>query len=460
MNFLKDKKFWLTLVLAGLLTVFFCLASNFSSLTLLFFLIFLLVLLFLKYPIIGIYLMAFLYPFNYLEASYDKFNVPLVDLIALVLFITWVVRSLYLHLENKQKISLKNFPAWIFMLFFIGAGAVSLLNVESSALLASVKFILRPMLFFYLMFVILPFNIIDSFKKLYNTLNVMFVLGVGLALMGIWSFIFPPYYAELRRAVPLSVFGYYPLGTNHNLLAEVFVALMPFALILFWREKDVFLKNIYLLGAFLMGGVNLLTLSRAGWLALIFQLLILLALKYKGQFKKIFSSFFSYLLLALLAPLAYLVYQFATTGVVIGATLNRMQLIEGALFLFREHPFIGNGPGTFISALEGMRWYIIQYGEPLEAHGFIFKTLPELGILGTFAFLALLAYIFYALLKGYNNIKLKPQYANLVLGMILAVVGVVVFQVFGTGYYMAKLWLPIGLALASLKLCWPKFTEK
>lgn len=450
MEFSIDKNFWLFLILACILTFSFIIFSELSLYFAAFLVFLLLAVFFIKYPQLGIYIIAFLFPFNYWEFVYGTINVPYVDLFALILFVSWAAKKAYLHIEKGEKFTFNDFPLAVLFLIFFSVCALSLINVESESLLFSVKYLARPLIFFYLMYVVLPFNLIDNLPRLYNVFKVMFGVGILIALMGIWSLIFPPF-EGIRRAVPIAIFGIYPLGTNHNLLAEVFVSIIPLTLILFWQEKDILIKNLYLLGAFLMVGVNLLTLSRGGWLALFAELFILGVLQYRKELRKLFASYLSYLILLLFAPVIYLMYQLMTSYVMVSSTLTRLNLIGISWQLFKAHPFIGSGVGTFMSILWQFQWYIIEYGGVTDAHGFLFKLIAETGILGVISFCWLLLVIIYLIYKGYIKFK-YTAYGWLLLGCLMAVCGAIVFQVFGTGYFLAKLWLPIGLALTALKL--------
>jgi O-antigen ligase len=445
-----DKNFLLILAITAILTgglVFFTSLSWFllAGIFLLFLIIF-----FWQYPEVGIYLMVMLYPFNYLEIVYGSFNVPYVDVVAIILFVAWLLKNLYLTLQGELSWSLKGWPVWPLMLLFVVINALSLINVDNEMLLGSIKYLLRPIIFFYLMYVILPFNILKNLKQIFTAFKLMFMVGIGLSLMGIWALIFPPL-EGLRRAMPIAIARVYPLGTNQNLLAEVFISIIPFALILFWLEKDQMWKNIYLLGALLMIGVNLLTLSRGGWLALAVELLILAYLKYRKEMKQIFISPIFYIFLILLMPVLYLMYDLMTSYVSVSASLARLKLINVTWILFLAHPYLGAGVGTFINNLSQFKWYLIEYGDVVDAHGFLFKTLAEIGLLGTVSFLALLSYIVYLIFRAFQK-SLKTQYSWIILGCLMVGVGQIVFQLFGTGYYWSKLWLPIGLALTCLKL--------
>jgi hypothetical protein len=408
-----------------------------------------------KYPQWGIYLMALLFPFTYLELVYADFNVPYVDMAALLLFIAWSLKALYLHFSYKRRLSLKNFPGWFFMALFVFICAISLMNVDQEFLSFCLKYLFRPIIFFYLMFVVLPFNIVDTFKKFYTSLKIMFALGIGLSVMGIWS-LFAQTVVGLRRVLPLSIFGAYPLGTNHNQLAEVFIILIPMALILFWQEKNVFWKNVYLGGALLMAGVNLLTLSRSGWIALGLQMFILLLFKYRHEMKRIFTPVALYFLAILLVPAGVLMYLLVQAGITESATLNRLKLIEVSLLLFEKYPLFGAGIGVFTQIMAQVKWYLIEYGDVLDSHGFIFKNLAETGLLGTATFCFLVFYFIYILYKGYKQAP-NSAYSWIILGCFLAVVGIFAFQLFGTSYYISKTWLPVGLSLAALKLCKIKY---
>lgn len=449
-NIFNNKNFYLTVLLSLVIILSLVLIKDVNIYIVAAVSFFLAFIFFWIYPQIGIYLLIILFPFNYWEFVYGEINIPYVDLLALILFISWLFKYFYLLVSHRQKINLKNFPGWFLMLLFVVSGALSLLNVEAEFFWQSAKYLLRPIIFFYLAYLILPYNIIDDFKKLFNSFKISFILGVGLSFMGIWSIIFPPF-VGLRRAVPISLFGLWPLGTNHNSLAEVLVCLVPIAIILFWYEKNVLLKNIYLIGALLMTGVNLLTLSRSGWLSILLELLILLILRYKETAKHFFTSYLSYLILFISAPALYLMYQLATSNVIVSSNLDRFKLIEIAIHLFRQYPLIGAGVGTFIQYVSQTSWYIVEYGNPLDAHGFLFKTLAETGILGTLGFTGLLIYILYKLIKGYFN-NIQTSYASLLLGMVCLAVGDISFQLFSTNYYLARVWLPLGLALVALKL--------
>jgi len=165
---------------------------------------------------LGLYLIALLYPFIYLQLWIGReINVPYVDLIAMFVFAAWFLKSIYLWKKKGQKLTLKNFPGLFYFIPFIIAACLSLTNVENLGL--GIKYILRPLVFFYLMFVVLPYNIINSKKILFNVFKILYFVGIIVSLMGLWSLIFYKAPGLFHRAVPISIFGINPLGTNHNI---------------------------------------------------------------------------------------------------------------------------------------------------------------------------------------------------------------------------------------------------
>lgn len=398
---------------------------------------------------LGIYLIVALYPFIYLQLWLGReINLPYVDLLAMIVFTSWIIRRLYLYLEKGKKIKWQEFfGLGVFLPFFV-ASLLSLINIENFGL--GLKYALRPILFFYLMFVVLPYNVIDSKKVLRNIFKILYWLGIFVALMGMYSLILPSSVGVFRRAVPISIFGINPLGTNHNLIAEVLISVIPVGLVLIWQEKNIKIKRWLTLGLFLMMGVNLLTFSRTGWIALFLEIFILVLVYFRKSIKKIAPALIALALIFI--PAIFLMFGFLNTPIVESSNANRIQLTQIALDKFQEHPIFGSGVGTFIESVSQDEWYIIDFGVPLEAHGVIQKLIAETGIFGLLTFSFLLFCLLKYLINVYRQIPQDSQWKLIMICLILSVVGSIVFQLFNTSYYVSKMWLPIGIALSASKL--------
>ncbi len=414
---------------------------------------------FFKFITFGLYLIVLLYPFIYLQLFIGReINVPYVDLIAIFVFIAWVLRSLFLppygglhfiwQWKRGIKFSLENFPGFYFFLLFFFASLLSLINAEN--IIFSLKYILRPLSFFYLMFVVLPYNVINSRKVLFNVFKIFYGVGIFVGFMGLWSILFPETPGILRRAVPLSIFGIPILGTNHNLIAEVLVSVIPMGFILIWEAKEILIKKILIIGVLLMVVVNLLTFSRTGWITLALEFLILVLIKYRKNIRSFVEL--GTIIFLILSPLVVYGYIFMTSEIVRSSNLNRIALTKIALETFAKHPIVGAGAGTFIEQVSRDKWYVVDFGSPSEAHGVVQKLLAESGVLGFSTFFALLGYVIWRVASIYRFLEAKSPYKYVLLALLLSSLGSIVFQLFNTSYFVSKLWLPLGVALAAARL--------
>ncbi len=124
---------------------------------------------FYRRPVWGLYAMALTFPFVYLEIFIgSQMNVPYCDAIAILVFIAWCAKETVGILSGKEKFSLKKLPLLAPMAIFIAASALSLFKIDN--LWLGVKYILRPLAFFWLMFIVLPHNLVKSKRELANIL--------------------------------------------------------------------------------------------------------------------------------------------------------------------------------------------------------------------------------------------------------------------------------------------------
>ena len=70
--------------------------------------------------------------------------------------------------------------------------------------------------------------------------SVMVFYGLAVALMGVVSLYFQDWYNSFFRIQPMALFGIYPIGDNHNLIAEFLVIITFFVLSLkFWLKRKI-----------------------------------------------------------------------------------------------------------------------------------------------------------------------------------------------------------------------------
>lgn len=403
------------------------------------------------FPILAVYLLVLFYPFINLELRWGVINVPWVDIIALVL-LPYVIIKKWRYFNIKR-----DFPGFIFYLVWLASGLLSLLNVQFD-FLYSLKYFFRPVGFFYLMFVLLPWQVIRTPRRLEDVFRIFFVLGIFASLMGIYAYLSSsaPTFLE-RRVTPVSIFGLYPLGTNHNQIAELLIAAVPFSLLFLWIEQNEFRRKLIFLGILLMVLVNLLTFSRSGWLALFLEILLLAIIQYRYHFRKVFL--YSFGILLILSPLIFYMFVFSRQNLVVSSTHNRIFLLNIAWNTFKDHPFIGNGLATFRQIVEKNKIYILEYGSPSDAHGFIQQIAAEQGLFGLLAFMALLAFVILRLWDSYRKFRHDPYWGYVLLSALIAASGSIFFQLFQTSYFNSKLWVPLGVCLIASLLA-EKYGQK
>jgi len=412
----------------------------------------LIILFFYKYPQIGMYMIAFLYPFWGFLFVWRQIDVPYVDLLALLVFIAMVLRTLICFINNNKKaIALREFSGifW-FALFFIASAFAMANNPE---FLPALKYLLRPILFFYICYILLPINIIKSKEIFKRIIQIMVAGGLICGLLGILSVLFGSGNWFERRASPISVFGTNLMGGNQNAVAEIMIITLPLILLLYIFSKKIKQKGLFLLAAGLCIIVLLLTFSRTGWLGLLLLFFIIyfvmLSWHSKAKILKAKNLILIMLIILLVVGFYFLVWDRITE--VQYSTASRLMMTEAAIDNFWRSPIIGNGLNQFVPLVGGSFVFVVEFGNPLDAHGFIQKIITESGALGFMTFICLLSYFMREYLVAFWKER-KMQNKLVLLTLILLLCGVIFFQMFSTSYFIAKMWLPIGVGLAGVRL--------
>ena len=375
-------------------------------------------------------------------------NAPVVDIVAIILLIavcfTWVLKIRKYHWADLKNL----LPSFYWYIAFLLVALISVYLAYENNWNLSLKYWLRPMAFVALAFVVLPNLIIERKETFYKVLKIGFWVGFLTALFGFSSLFFGNS-GEWLRLVPYGIRGWAPFGYNHNLLAEVLVVLWPLGILFYKKENN----SGFLLGSFLMILAAFMTLSRAAWLAIFLSGAILLFYFWKNyqESLKVWFQKQKYLGLILtvivLVVSLYMLSFLFTSSVVESSTSSRWETIKVVAFYFVRSPLIGYGPGLYMPILNNTAIYIMEYGEALDAHGFIFKIVLEEGLIGLILFGGFLFSVLRRLFK--SALVIKNNFGPIC--VLLVVVGIVCFELFNTSYFNSVMWLPIGLGLASLK---------
>ncbi|MDD5031629.1 MAG: O-antigen ligase family protein [Patescibacteria group bacterium] len=398
-------------------------------------------------PEIGLYLMILFLPVIDLNFNVGNLVIPFIDLLAIVVLAAYFLRIFFRFLFfSKDELKEIKLPlALPFLIFFL---SVSISNILAGDIFTNIWYSLRWIMFFYLAYVVLPVNIIREKKTLRNCLICFLISGLLVAVVGLVSLSQQDWYNEFVRVRPIGISGIYPIGENHNLIAEVLLVAIFFSLALkYWFKEGSAGRAINLLVIFL-SLVLLGTFSRAAWLVLFLEAAIYLFYKSRRYGKKIILTLA--VALIILSPLVvYMVKLQSQYEIGVSSTENRILMTEIAWQAFKEKPFFGQGAGEFINLVADNVRFRAKYGAPLDSHGLGQKILAENGLFGVLSFAAFVFCIFslfYKSLKRYkNNLKL-------LLPLAVGSFGIFLFEFSNTSYYKGKLWLPIALTLAAIYL--------
>lgn len=409
----------------------------------------------------GIYALAFAAPMSGLVIDFSRepslarlpyiggINAPLVDFLALLVLV--VGGLLFLFAPQRLRLASLKIHAGFF-LAWLAAAALAVWFGDHAYLGIAVKAWVRPYAFTYIAFVIPILLFTKSRRQEVRALQAYELAAVVGALMGLISIFILPIVGFVR-AQPFSFLGWSPFGTNHNVLAESLTAIIPFAWWYFWRQENHDKKIWWGSAAILITTVSLLTFSRAAWIVVVAQLILIMAWQQRSFFERFRRS----VGVAVVPTAEDLVKKIIAVAIIVFiiffATINSTQIAESsnatrtdlngiALMYFLRAPLFGIGPGTFVSLVSETTTFQMDYGDPLDAHGVVQKLATETGLLGLITFVLLVGALLY---------KIWHRRTDSYYWMLgVTIVSVWLYQLFNTGYFAGKVWVLMGLALVAL----------
>lgn len=415
----------------------------------------------------GIYALAFFAFFHGWEIAFSDYqftqnisflnslNAPLVDFIALILLPCIALAFLFRIVRKQVSWAHLKIPTFFYACFLVVA-LVSALNTHTLAQGESLKYLGRPLVFIFFAFIFLPHFFIQSEVVLKRIIKMWFWLGVGIALFGLSS-LFMVQQSGWLRIQPYGIGSFAPLGVNHNLIAQVLIALVPTGLWLMWEKRRKTQEedstavtqrkfSEYLFGTGLMVVVLLGTLSRAAWISLFVQMVALFFL-FRDQGRVLLEKAKKFTFPLIVLGAIFLIYMgfFLSSHVVSSSNSSRVEVTKIVMFYTHRAPWIGHGPGSFIPIIQDTYVHSVEFGDALDAHGLVQKMLMEEGILGLLffgLFLVSSLYVVYSAQKKNKNPLLKI--------LFVMTLGIMVFQLFDTSYFNSLLWMPLGVALTAV----------
>ncbi|MCR4278457.1 MAG: O-antigen ligase family protein [bacterium] len=400
-------------------------------------------------PFLGIIIAIPTGTFTFGERAFGgSIDIGVAEAILLVLLVAWAFKIIFLWLMRRDRNWKPRFPLGFSYLGIVTAHLLSLASPLSPDPLQVIKYTARPVLLAYLGYVALPVNLIRSKRRLIAVLRVLSAVGTIGALNGLISLFFVDASSQfIRRAHPLPLFGVPILGDNHNLLAELMVVTVMLTIALVYLTPKGRLRNLLVGSAVLQFAIGLLTFSRTGWICFSLQALFLAVIEFRDVLKKYTRHIV--ILILLMVPFAGYMVSLSFSRVATSSNDTRMALAEIAWEVFRSSPIVGAGAGTFVGFVSSAQVFRIEFGDPLDSHGILQKLGAETGIIGLLAFAILVIVFFRIMLKRIHSLEHKDVRRITVL-LTSAVLGSFVYQLFNTNYWTGKMWLPVGIALASI----------
>lgn len=375
-------------------------------------------------PRLTLFFLALL-PFQWALSPTDTIDLPLVRLLAPLLFLLWIAEGLW-----RKRLKFSPSLSLFFLSAFLFWAGLSLLWVEDAS------FALRKILFllsFLPLFVVFQESLTVK-RFLERSLQVVVFSAALAALVGILQFssqfifgierVFAFWIGEILPVFLGGAFGAqvmaYPsllvnLGGMTVLRASAFFPdphmfslylglSLPLAAFLFWKARETKSQHaVFFLAAFLLILVaDILTFSRGGYVGLVGGLLVFggifffrgsastFAFKQKLLFCLVLTILGGTLLTSPIGT--RFLSSFSTED---GSNIERLRLWEEATHFIRAHPIGGSGIGNYPLAVKPSA----GYREPIYVHNLFLDIAVETGLAGLFFFLGFFVTLFISLWK-------------------------------------------------------------
>ncbi len=409
---------------------------------------------------IGWYALVFLSPLRYWELNLGTFisnegygriisraHAPMVEFWTIIMLIALAI-YLIRQWRRSEKV-IFHLPGLHWFLLFVLSAVLSLFNLTAIDISIGIKYIFHFFFLFYFGYIVLGANIVKSKQIWQRSLIVLAIMGFLAALMGFVSLFLGVWSGEgFRRAVPFAIYSWLPFGDQHIFLAETITTALPIFLYFWYQKRQELIGKIWGLSAIFVWLIGMLTLSRAGWLTMLVELIIFLIIsKNINSFGQLLKKWWWGIALA--TPLfLYTLYFTLTSYISRGSTAVRWDLTDVALFFFRQHPIIGSGVGSFFNRANEINYILIEYGTPTDVLGIIQKVMSEQGIIGLITFSLFIGWIIKIIVERYQNTNYHRDARLAYFVSFFLILSPLIFQLFNTNFYTSKMWVPIAIAIS------------
>ncbi|MFA6099195.1 MAG: O-antigen ligase family protein [Patescibacteria group bacterium] len=419
-----------------------------------------------KEPWLGVLLVVFFLPFERLGAY--ELGGTTIRISQIILIIT--LGAWFFSLIIRKKFNFAKNPALVFWILFIAINIVGLansLNLERSVM------VLIYIIFTSLLAFLVP-NLISDKERVKKVVSILLISFVIVSIFGLWQFLgdmagLPTTMTGLRELYTKSVLGFSRVqSTAYEPLYFANYLLLPISLLfaLFLSGRNA-IKSGWLIILIGLGMVNLiLTVSRGGYLAIAFSLLVigiyflrrLLTVRNLVVFG-LAAVLVGYITVRALGsggqPLTLEKFQGHVINAFYGASYEeRVETFTNAFTIWREYPAVGIGPGSFGPYVAPHPYYMPKDGWKIVNNEFI-EILAENGLIGLAVFSLFCLFLIIRSAKAIS--RSGDRYLRAVMiGLLGAFIGVLAqYQTFSTLYIM-QIWFMIGLMIAVQNIIFAK----
>jgi len=331
----------------------------------------------------------------------------------------------------------------IFLLFFVLFSALSMFN-SGPYLAKSIHALFLKWLKYIGIFLFVQ----DALSNRQRVRKAIFILLVAAGLLGIDGLtqrFLSMEFIRHKSLIPLSMnsdlYGVTASFNHYNDFGTYLIVVLSLALALLISTQLKYIYKRYLLGlVILLGACLIFTFSRGAWISFVFSIILMTILS--GEYKKTFPVLAIFIILLFIPLFQKRLFSIFESG----ADADRFKYWYAALMMIKEHPFLGQGLGTFMDHFSRFQPNLyVSY-----AHNCYLQIWAESGIFSLLSFICFVAVVIYKAGK-----RFKKNRDFLLLGVICALFGFLAHSALDTQLYSLQLsflfWSMMGLVMVLSK---------
>ncbi len=254
---------------------------------------------------------------------------------------------------------------------------------------------------------------------------------------------------------------------SKNRYAQVMVVLLPFALMLIWSERNLWLRLLAAVSCVPIVAGALLTFSRGAGIAIVFTIVMMMLLRIIKPWHFVLVAIAGYM--TVIAVIPEYIYRISTVvdleSIVEGnvedaggSIRSRSNVTLATFNIFLDHPLLGTGPGqtneyTSIYGNE-IGTYYRAIDSTRRAHNMFLEELADTGVIGFALFMGIALITMYQVwqVRQYGIMKQSPNITYTAAGFFLAILAYMATAVFLHLSYVRYYWFLLAFAAAFVQV--------